>query len=335
MIPGCSSLADVRASRWKRSTNSLSNASEKGSTLMATSRSSCFSRALNTIAMPPRPSSSRISYSSFSWSRTISSSVISGAGSRPPAMGVAARSRPQDRQNLLASSFWVPQRGQYINAPRSRGNLEIRRSGCQLDTGDGHSKVRAQRGVELRSASRARRGGGERLRDAEPRREPEVVAQRDVARQLDTGGAQAREPGRGARRPRVADVGERVDPQLVDADREMPQRPAHQCQRDAILDAAHGRALPGELARAIPADRKGARRGERRREVDAHTLRRDAAHPEQRPERPIRAPGRHPAREHRVSEAARTRRWQVPGEPGAQLVRPARGARLIAPPVRQ
>src|SRR5437016_14561014 len=226
MSPGCSSLADVRASRWNRSTNSLSDAREEGSTLMATSRSSCFSRALKTIAMPPRPSSSRISYSSFSWSRTMSRSVISGAGSRPPAIGVAARSRPQDRQNLLASSFWVPQRGQYINAPRSRGNLEIRRSGCQLDTGDGHSKVRAQRGVELRSAGRARRRGGERLRDAEPGREPEVVAQRDVARQLDTGRAHAREPGRPARRPRLSRIGERADPNLVDTDGEAAERPA-------------------------------------------------------------------------------------------------------------
>src|SRR2546429_4315296 len=317
MIPGCSSLAEVRASRWKRSTNSLSNASEKGSTLMATSRSSCFSRALNTIAMPPRPSSSRISYSSFSWSRTISSSVISGAGSRPPAIGVAARSRPQDRQNLLASSFWVPQRGQYINAPRSRGNLGIRRSGCQLDTGDVHSKVGPRRGVELRPTDDARRRGEERLRHAEPHREPKVVAQRDVARQLETGRAQPRESGCGARRPRVARVGERVDPQLVDADGEMAERATHQRERDAVFDTAPGRALSGELLRPIAPDRKGARRGERRREVDAHTLRRDAADAEQRPERPARAAGRHPNREHRVGEAAGPRRAQVPGQAGA------------------
>src|SRR5689334_11235373 len=175
MMLGCSSLAEVRASRWNRSTNSLSNAREKGSTLMATSRSSCFSRALKTIAMPPRPSSSRISYSSLSWSRTRSSSDISAGGSRPPAIGVAARSRPQDRQNLLASSFWVPQRGQYINAPRGRRNLGIRRSGCQLDAGDADSKVGAQRGVERESAGGARGRGGERLRDAEPHGEREVV----------------------------------------------------------------------------------------------------------------------------------------------------------------
>src|SRR6266702_3274350 len=317
MMPGCSSLAEVRASRWKRSTNSLSKARENGRTLMATSRSSCFSRALKTIAMPPRPSSSRISYSSLSWSRTMSRSVITGAGARPPAIGVAARSNPQDRQNLLASSFWVPQRGQYINAPRGRGNLGIRRSGCQLDTGDAQSKVGAQRGVELRSTSGARRRGGERLRGAEPHREPKVVAQRDVARQLETGRAQAREPGRGARRPRVARVGERVDPQLVDPDGEMAERAAHQRERDAVFDAADGRAFPGELPRTIAADRKGARRGERRREVDAHTLRRDAADAEQRPERPVRAPCRHPEREHRVSEAAEPRRAHVPGQAGA------------------
>src|ERR1051325_2027983 len=53
MMFGCSSFAEVRASRWKRSTNSLSNARENGSTLMATSRSSSFSFALKTIAMPP------------------------------------------------------------------------------------------------------------------------------------------------------------------------------------------------------------------------------------------------------------------------------------------
>src|SRR6266705_2436565 len=37
MMFGCSSLAEVRDSRWKRSTNSLSKASENGRTLMATS----------------------------------------------------------------------------------------------------------------------------------------------------------------------------------------------------------------------------------------------------------------------------------------------------------
>src|SRR5438093_9728071 len=81
---------------------------------MATSRSSCFSRALKTMAIPPRPSSSRISYSSLSCSRTSSSSV-SSCGFW---IDVAARSRPQERQNLLASSFRVPQREQYIHCVR-------------------------------------------------------------------------------------------------------------------------------------------------------------------------------------------------------------------------
>src|ERR1041385_3464849 len=84
MMFGCSSFAEVRASRWKRSTNSLSNARENGSTLMATSRSSSFSFALKTIAMPPRPSSSRISYSASSSLRTMSISVTScGSAARP------------------------------------------------------------------------------------------------------------------------------------------------------------------------------------------------------------------------------------------------------------
>src|SRR5205823_4863557 len=133
MMLGCSSLADVRASRWNRSTNSLSNARENGRTLIATSRSSCFSRALKTMAIPPRPSSSRISYSSFSCSRTRSTSVTSSCWSRTAATGVVCdRSSPQERQNLLASSFWVPQREQYINSPKGRGNLGIYRTQCQL-----------------------------------------------------------------------------------------------------------------------------------------------------------------------------------------------------------
>src|SRR6266496_261484 len=121
MMLGCSSLAAVRASRWKRSTNSLSKAREKGSTLIATSRSSCFSRARKTMAMPPRPSSWRISYSSLSWSRTMSISVSScWAAWTCPIGVVAVKSIPQDRQNLKCSSFWVPQLGQYIPAPEGR-----------------------------------------------------------------------------------------------------------------------------------------------------------------------------------------------------------------------
>src|SRR2546426_2311796 len=123
MMFGCSSLADVRASRWKRSTNSLSKARENGRTLIATSRSSWCSRALKTIAMPPRPSSSTMLYSSFSSWRTSSTSETSGS----PLSGVAARSSPQDRQNLLVSSFWVPQREQYIRTPGESAKLRVGR----------------------------------------------------------------------------------------------------------------------------------------------------------------------------------------------------------------
>src|SRR5690348_15119144 len=203
MMLGCSSLAEVRASRWNRSTNSLSNARENGSTLIATSRSSCFSRALKTIAIPPRPSSSRISYSSFSCSRTRSSSVTSVCWSRTAATGVVCdRSSPQERQNLLASSFWVPQREQYINSPKGRGNLGICRTTCQLvpfqlscsrdprcppdaalvtmndhDPLERHSRqcpacseVGGECRVHLRPARGAGRRRRERLRDAETHR---------------------------------------------------------------------------------------------------------------------------------------------------------------------
>src|SRR3989442_8533226 len=85
------------------------------------------------MAIPPRPNSSRISYSSFNCSRTRSSSVASTGWSRTAATGVVCeRSSPQERQNLLASSFWVPQREQYINSPKGRGKLGIDRTTCQL-----------------------------------------------------------------------------------------------------------------------------------------------------------------------------------------------------------
>src|SRR5881397_945285 len=73
----CSSAAAVRASRKNRSTSSRSKASVKGRTLIATSRSSWRSRARYTMPIPPRPSSSRISYSSSSPERTRSRSVTS------------------------------------------------------------------------------------------------------------------------------------------------------------------------------------------------------------------------------------------------------------------
>src|SRR6266566_4243520 len=289
MMLGCSSLADVRASRWNRSTNSLSNARENGRTLIATSRSSCFSRALKTMAIPPRPSSSRISYSSFSCSRTRSSSVTSTCWSRTAATGVVCdRSSPQERQNLLASSFWVPQREQYIKSPKGRGNLGICRTQCQLAT---------------------------------------------VPRVLESRGAKSSEAWRRAGRPRVTGVGEQVEPHPVDADGKMPDGAAHQRERQPVLDAARRRALAAQLARRIPAKGKRARRAQRRREEDIHALWRHAAYPKQRAERTVGAADEEPHRQHVVGEAAQTGYAGVERQPGAQLIRPATGARLLPPSV--
>src|SRR5207249_3599047 len=210
----------------------------------------CFSRALKTMAIPPRPSSSMISYSSFSCSRTRSCSVASTGWSRTAATGVVCdRSSPQDRQNLLASSFWVPQREQYINSPMSRGNLGIYRTTCQLvlfqlsgseeiraeapsgpDARDDDrsslvgtalatacSKVRSECRVPLRPPRGAGRRSGERLCNAESHRERKVVAHRHPARELASGGAKSGDARGRAGRPGVTGVGKQVEPHLVDA----------------------------------------------------------------------------------------------------------------------
>src|SRR5256885_34370 len=158
MMFGCSSLAERSAARWKRSTNSLTKERENGRTLIATSRASWRSRALKTMAIPPRPNSSTISYSSLSCSRTSSRSVTSCCGSRTALTGVVAlRSMPQERQNLLAFSFWVPQREQYIDSPGSRGKLRSGRSGCQL----ADAEPRCDDGHDQKSAARAAGRPGE------------------------------------------------------------------------------------------------------------------------------------------------------------------------------
>src|SRR6185437_11827205 len=115
MMLGCSSCAAVRASRWKRSTNSASNARVKGSTLSATSRSRCRSLARNTTAIPPRPSSSRTSYSSVRASWTTSSSAA-GPDANDRTGVVAVRSRPHEGQNLEVSLISLPQREQNMGA---------------------------------------------------------------------------------------------------------------------------------------------------------------------------------------------------------------------------
>src|SRR6267143_4942129 len=342
MMLGCSSLADVRASRWNRSTNSLSNARENGRTLIATSRSSCFSRALKTMAIPPRPSSSRISYSSFNCSRTRSSSVASTCWSRTAATGVVCeRSSPQERQNLLASSFWVPQREQYINSPKGRGKLGIDRTTCQLvpfqlscseeireQAPSGHrsltrmrhhqlerhsrqcpacSEVGSECRVPLRPPRRAGRWIGERLRDAESYRQGKVVAHRHPARELESGGAKSGEARRRPGRPSVTRVGEQVEPHLVDPEGEVAKRAAHECERHPVLDAARSRALAAQLTRRIPAERKCVRRAQRRREENVHALGRHPTHPEQGTERTGGAACQEPQRQHMMREAADTR----------------------------
>src|SRR5260370_2851640 len=242
MMAGCSSFAEGRASRWKRSTNSVWKARENGNALMAASRWSCFSRALKTIAMPPRPSSSMISYSSLSWSRTRSNSVVSG-WSRAVLTGVVVRSSPQERQNLLVSSFWVPQREQYITSPKGRGNnLGMRQRGCQLDACDRGSEVGAECEIELRPSGRARGLRDERLREAESQGEQEIITDGHAARELEAGGAQSGELRGRAGRPRIPRVGERIEPELVRANRAGPDGPANEREREAILDAARGRA---------------------------------------------------------------------------------------------
>src|SRR5256885_10970570 len=64
-------------------------------------------------------------------------------------------SSPQERQNLLASSFWVPQREQYIKSPKGRGNLGICRTKCQLATVP--RVLRSRRRVQHTLAAGARR----------------------------------------------------------------------------------------------------------------------------------------------------------------------------------
>src|SRR6266498_5178240 len=115
MMLGCSSCAAVRASRWKRSTNSASNARVNGSTLTATSRSRWRSLARNTSAIPPRPSSSNTSYSVLSASRTWPSSATAPVASDRTGV-VAVRSRPHEGQNLEVSLISLPQREQNMGA---------------------------------------------------------------------------------------------------------------------------------------------------------------------------------------------------------------------------
>src|SRR2546426_7728290 len=135
------------------------------------------------------------------------------------------------------------------------------------------------------------------------------------------------------RSPRVTGLGEQVDPHPVDADGEMPDGAAQQRERQPVLDAARRRALAAQLARRIPAKGKRARRAQRRCEEDIHALWRHAAYAKQRAERTVGAPDQEPQRQHVVGEAAQTGYAGVERQPGAQLIRPAAGTRLLPPSV--
>src|SRR5216110_2707226 len=114
----------------------------------------------------------------------------------------------------------------------------------------------------------------------------------------------------------------------------MPDGTAHERERQPVLDAARRRALAAQLARRIPAKGKRARRAQRRREcllrADAE---RDAAYAKQRAERTVGAADEEPQRQHVVGEAAQTGYAGVERQPGAQLIRPATGTRLLPPSV--
>src|SRR5512146_1007723 len=88
--------------------------------------------------MPPRPSSSRISYSEASASRTMSKSVICPEAIAATGV-VARRSRPQDGQNRDLPVTSLPQREQNICdepiGPARRASSDCRLSNSALRGG--------------------------------------------------------------------------------------------------------------------------------------------------------------------------------------------------------
>ena len=119
MMWGWLSAAAVRASRLKRSTIPSPMSSSAGaSTLIATLRSSARSWARYTVAMPPRPSSARISYwPSVAWRRASTCALCStrrtgGATVALAPPGVTGTLVPQRRQKNAPGAREVPQRAQ-------------------------------------------------------------------------------------------------------------------------------------------------------------------------------------------------------------------------------
>src|SRR5205809_140026 len=107
--------AAVRASRLNRSTMPSPMSKRAGaSTLIATLRSRARSWARYTVAMPPRPSSARISYSpSVAWRRASSWAGCSAGGARrtggatvaPPPLGATGTLVPQRRQKYAPGAI--------------------------------------------------------------------------------------------------------------------------------------------------------------------------------------------------------------------------------------
>src|SRR6266480_7499012 len=129
MMWGWLSAAAVRASLLNRSTIPSPMASRAGaSTLIATLRSRARSWARWTVAIPPRPSSARISYSrrvawrrASSWALGASGGGRRGSGGEGGATWALARPAvtgtlvPQRRQKYAPGAREVPQRAQYVS----------------------------------------------------------------------------------------------------------------------------------------------------------------------------------------------------------------------------
>src|SRR5260370_1810219 len=120
----------------------------------------------------------------------------------------------------------------------------MRQRGCQLDACDRGSEVGAECEIELRPSGRARGLRDQRLREAESQGEQEVITDGHAARELEAGGAHSGELRGRAGRPRIPRVGERIEPELVGANREVAEGPANEREREAILDAARGPRWP-------------------------------------------------------------------------------------------
>src|SRR5207237_916269 len=135
MMWGWLSAAAVRASRLKRSTMPSPMSSRAGaSTLIATLRSRARSWARYTVAIPPRPSSARTSYSPSVALRRASSWALCWAGSgrrtggatvAPAPPVVSGTLVPQRRQKYAPGAREVPQRAQYdcVSGAIHRGRL--------------------------------------------------------------------------------------------------------------------------------------------------------------------------------------------------------------------